>query len=267
MDEFKGKVAVVTGGASGIGRGVARALAKAGSDVLIADVDEVKAEKVAAELTGLGVRSQALRTDVTQTADVDRLADCATSDLGGVDILINNAGVYLGGPMADVTEDDWRWVFGVNVEGMFRVGQTFSRILRQQNRGGHVVNTASVGGFLSHDEGVAYSASKYAVVAYSEALRGNLEPLGIGVSTLCPGPIDTDLPQSDSRRPTGEAAGGQSEVLSQHIAGGMEPDAIGPIVVEGIRENAPYIFTHVDFAAPFQARFDAVMACFDKLKK
>ena len=184
MDSFEGKIAVVTGGASGIGRGIARALAGEGAHVVVADVDEPGARDAAEALRGRGVRSLAVRTDVRETASVDALADAVRKEFDGVDLLFNNAGVYLGGEMRDVTEDDWRFVLDVNLDGVFRVGQTFSRILREQGRGGHIVNTASVGGFVAHGAGLAYGVSKFGVVAYSEALRADLEPEGIGVSTL-----------------------------------------------------------------------------------
>ncbi len=265
MDSFKGKIAVVTGGASGIGRGIARALAAEGAHVVVADVDEQGARYTAEDLLGQGVRSLAIRTDVRETASVDALAAATQTEFAGVDLLINNAGVYLGGPMRDVTEDDWRFVLDVNLDGVFRVGQTFTRMLREQGRGGHIVNTASVGGFVSHGGGLAYGVSKFGVVAYSEALRGDLEPDGIGVSTLCPGPIDTNLPASDRLRGSSEKAGGFSEALSPFIREGMKPDDVGPIVLRGIRANLPYIFTDDGLRDLFARRFETILAGFDQI--
>ncbi len=265
MDSFEGKIAVVTGGASGIGRGIARALAGEGAHVVVADVDEPGARDTAEALRGRGVRSLAVRTDVRETASVDALADAVRKEFDGVDLLFNNAGVYLGGEMRDVTEDDWRFVLDVNLDGVFRVGQTFSRILREQGRGGHIVNTASVGGFVAHGAGLAYGVSKFGVVAYSEALRADLEPEGIGVSTLCPGPIDTNLPASDRLRRTSEQAGGFSEALSPFIRDGMKPDEVGPIVLRGIRANLPYIFTDDGMRDFFAQRFATILAGFDQI--
>jgi len=113
--------------------------------------------------------------------------------MGGVDLLFNNAGVYLGGPMRRATLDDWRFVLDVNLDGAFRVGQTFTRLMLEQGRGGYVVNTASVGGFLSHGAGVAYAVSKYGMVAYSEAMRADLEPDGIVGIVQPPSPVGTSL--------------------------------------------------------------------------
>ncbi len=265
MDSFEGKIAVVTGGASGIGRGIARALAAEGAQVVVADVDEQGARDTAEDLRGQGVRSIAVRTDVRETASVAALAAATQKEFDGVDLLINNAGVYLGGPMRDVTEDDWRVVLDVNLDGVFRVGQTFTRMLLEQGRGGHIVNTASVGGFVSHGGGLAYGVSKFGVVAYSEALRADLELDGIGVSTLCPGPIDTNLPASDRLRGTSEKAGGFSEALSPFIREGMKPDEVGPIVLRGIRANLPYIFTDDGLRDLFARRFETILAGFDQI--
>ncbi len=265
MEDFEGRIAVVTGGASGIGRGIAEALAAEGAHVVVADIDEARAGDTAEGLRGRGVRSFAVRTDVRDTASVDDLAAATLKEFDGVDLLVNNAGVYLGGEMRDVTEDDWRFVLGVNLDGVFRVGQTFSRILREQGRGGHVVNTASVGGFVAHGAGLAYGVSKFGVVAYSEAMRADLEPEGIGVSTLCPGPVATNLPASDRLRGAQEAAGGFSEALSPFIREGLSPEEVGPIVLRGIRANLPYIFTDDSLRELFAQRFQTILAGFDQI--
>ncbi len=265
MESFEDKVGVVTGGGSGIGRGICLALAEAGAHVVVADIDADNAAKVAEEVSGMGPRGLAVATDVTRADSVEALANAVVKEMGGVDVVCNNAGVYVGGEMADTTEDDWRFVLSVNLDGVFRVGQRFTKILREQSRGGHVVNTASIGGFLSYGGAVAYAASKFGVVAYSEALRAELEPHGIGVSTLCPGPIRTNLANSDRLRAPGEEAGGKSQALWEHIREGMEPEEIGPIVLDGIRDNAAYIFTH-DWSEAFADRFQAVLKDFERLR-
>jgi len=265
MQDFRNKVAVITGGGSGIGLGIARALAREGARLVIADLDAGAAKRAADELAGAGARAIAVPTDVRRTESVEALLETTTRELAGVDLLFNNAGVYLGGEMRRATEDDWRFVMDVNLDGVFRVGQVFARRLLEQGRGGYVVNTASVGGFLSFGAGVAYTASKYGVVAYSEAMRVDLEPAGIGVSTLCPGPIDTNLPASDRIRGATERAGGFSEALAPLTRGGMKPDDVGPIVLAGIRNRLPYIFTHDDLRDVFAQRFATVMDCFDRI--
>ena len=265
MDNFEGAVAVVTGGGSGIGRGICLALAEAGANVVVADIDDESAGKVAEEVRGVGVRGIAVATDVSKTESVAALASAALKEMGGVDVVCNNAGVYLGGDMRDTTEDDWRFVLSINLDGVFRVGQAFSKILREQGRGGHIVNTASVGGFLSYGAAVAYAASKFGVVAYSEALRADLEPHGIGVSTLCPGPIRTSLAGSDRLRKAGEQTGGKSQELWEFIREGMQPEDVGPIVLAGIRDNAAYIYTH-DFRDAFAERFQRVLKDFERIR-
>ena len=262
MDDFTGKVAVITGGASGIGRGIGRALAAEGAHVAVADINADGASQVAAELAGHGVDAIAVPLDVRDRSSVEQLATTVTDHFGHVDVVCNNAGVFLQGPMSDATEDDWRFVLSINLDGMFRVGQVFSALLRDAGRGGHIVNTASIGGFLTAPGLVAYTVSKFGVVAYSDALRVDLAPLGIGVSTLCPGPIRTDLPNSDRLRDASDVRGATSDPLCDLVTTGMDPDEVGPIVVAGIRRNAPYIFTH-DTRDQFRARFDAVLAEFD----
>jgi NAD(P)-dependent dehydrogenase (short-subunit alcohol dehydrogenase family) len=264
IDDFKGKVAVVTGGASGIGRGMARAFAGEGADVVVADVDQQAAEATATELSATGVRALAVPLDVRDRGSIDALAATVLREMGGVDLVANNAGVFLRGPMAEETDDDWRFVQSINLDGMYHVGQVFAEILREGHRGGHIVNTASIGGFLSSRECVAYAVSKFGVVAYTEALRADLAPLDIGVSALCPGPIDTNLPSSDKLRPDSDRRGAVSSGLEELVVGGMQPDEVGPIVVAGVRRNAPYIFTH-DYRQVFRQRFDAVLAEFDNV--
>ncbi len=265
MDDFKGKGAVITGGASGIGKGIAEALAAEGAHLVIADLDASAANELAGRLAKTGVKAISVVTDVRDPAAVEALAETARAELPRIDLLFNNAGVYLGGEMRGVTEDDWRFVLDVNLDGAFRVGQTFAKIFREQGPGGHIVNTASVGGFVPHAGGLAYGVSKFGVVAYSEAMRADLEPEGIGVSTLCPGPIDTNLPASDRFRSGSGSAGGFSEALSPFIRDGMKPDEVAPIVLRGIRANLPYIFTDETMRDFFAQRFEAIMKGFDQI--
>jgi NAD(P)-dependent dehydrogenase (short-subunit alcohol dehydrogenase family) len=265
MKDFKDKIAVVTGGASGIGQGISRALAAEGAHIVVGDIQADNAEKAAEDLRARGVRSVSVATDVRDPASVEALFEAAQSEFGGVDLVFNNAGVYLGGEMRDCTFDDWKFVLDVNVDGVFHVGQRAAEVLRSQGRGGYVVNTASIGGFMSHGGGLAYAVSKYGVVAYSEAMRVDLEPDGIGVSTLCPGPIATNLPASDRLRGTSEKSGGLSEALSPFIQDGMKPDDIGPVVLSGIRRELPYIFTHDDIREALKQRFDTVLECIDRV--
>jgi NAD(P)-dependent dehydrogenase (short-subunit alcohol dehydrogenase family) len=265
MRELRDKVAVVTGGASGIGSGICRALAAEGSRVVVADLDGRAADALAQELRGQGARALGLPVDVSDLGSLRKLADTVVSELGGVDVICNNAGVFIGGALADLTADDWRWVMSVNVDGVFYGCKVFVPLLIARG-GGHVVNTASVGGFLSSPVAAAYSASKFAVVAFSEALRGDVARHGIGVSILCPGPVRTRLAQSDRHRPGVLAdAGNHSEVLWDMIKDGIEPEEAGRIAVRGIRADAPYIFTHPDWKGAFEERFNRVLASFSQV--
>ncbi len=264
MEEFEGKVAVVTGGASGIGSGMCRRFAGAGMGVVVADLDEDGAEGLSGELRSGGARSIAVQTDVADLASVERLAAVALEEMGSVDLVCNNAGVFIGGSIREITRDDWRWVMSVNLDGVFHGCKVFVPILLQGGRGGHIVNTSSVGGFLTAPMAAVYSATKFAVVAYSEALRTDLEPDGIGVSILCPGPIRTKLAECDKHRPSDlPSAGNHSGVLWDMIRDGLDPIEVGEIVLRGVRANAPYIFTHPEWRDALEERFERVLAGFD----
>jgi NAD(P)-dependent dehydrogenase (short-subunit alcohol dehydrogenase family) len=261
LEQLSGRTAVVTGGGSGIGRGMCRAFAVEGMKVVVADVDEASAKQVAEELRGSGADAIAVGCDVTQRSAVESLADQTRDAFSRIDVVCNNAGVLVGGRFLDLTPGNWEWVLSVNVMGVVHGSTVFGSILAEQGAG-HIVNTASIGGFLSGGDLAPYTASKFAVVALSDSLRNELAPIGVGVSTLCPGPIDTSLPSVDRLRPdSAGAAGGSSQAVAPMIAGGMNPDDVGPIVVRGIREGRHYIFTHPEMLAEgLQARHDAVMA-------
>jgi len=265
MRELGGKVAVVTGGASGIGSGICRALARQGSHVVVADLDGRAAETLAGELRRGGVRALGLPVDVSDLGSMQKLADAVMDELGGVDVLCNNAGVFLGGAIDELTADDWRWVMSVNVDGVFFGCKVFVPLLKQRG-GGHIVNTASIGGFLSSPEAAAYSTSKFAVVAFSEALRGDVIKHGIEVSILCPGPVRTRLAECDVHRPGQLADAGQhSQILWDMIKDGIEPGQAGELVVRGIQGDVPYIFTHPEWKNAVEDRFARVLASFGKV--
>jgi NAD(P)-dependent dehydrogenase (short-subunit alcohol dehydrogenase family) len=265
MQELRGKVAVVTGGASGIGSGICRALAAEGSQVVVADVDARAADALAAELRGQGARALGLPVDVSDLGSVQKLADAVVNELGGVDVVCNNAGVYIGGALRELTADDWRWVMSVNLDGVFYGCKVFVPLLSARG-GGHIVNTASIGGFLSSPEAAAYTTSKFAVVGFSEAVRADVARHGIGVSILCPGPVRTRLAECDRIRPDQlPDAGNRSGVLWDMIKEGIEPEEAGRIVVRGIQGDVPYIFTHPEWKSAVEERFGRVLASFGKL--
>lgn len=263
--EIAGKVAVVTGGASGIGRGIGRALAARGADVVVADVDVARAGEVAAELERAGVRSIAVRCDVTERASVEALAERAWSAFGRVDVLCNNAGVGTLGTVAETPVRDAEWIFAVNVWGVLHGCQVFVPRFLAAGRPAHVLNTGS-----EHSVGIPfpgmgiYTASKHAVLALSDVLRRELEPNGIGVSILCPGVVRTDIWNAGRSRP--DRFGGRQESppeFASMLDSGMDPDEVGRIAVAGIEAAEFFIMSHREVRAVAEGRCRDVMAAFD----
>ena len=269
MKDLTGRTAVVTGGGSGIGRGIALGFAAEGMNVAVLDLNGEAAEAVADEI---GAAAGAFAVDVTDRAALDAAAKDVVGRFGGANVLCANAGVMLPiGPLSEKSEADWEYVFSVNVHGVMKTVTAFLPHLRASGDA-HIVNTASLGGIVSVPEfpiGV-YIASKYACVGYSECLRGELAAEGIGVSVLCPGVVESELYRtSAAQRP--DRFGGPESVSPPGItaaAAGSPPtalpaEAVGPIVARGIRENRLHIFTHPAAKALADARFAAIAADFD----
>jgi NAD(P)-dependent dehydrogenase (short-subunit alcohol dehydrogenase family) len=264
MQDLKGKVAVVTGGASGIGLGIAQALARAGMRVVVADIEAAAADKAASDLRDAGAEAIAVPTDVADPDSVEALADSAIRELGGVHVVCNNAGVIVGGPLEKSTAHDWEWLLGVNVMGVVNGCRTFAPRLREQGQGGHIVNTASVGGLLPAPGLGVYCTSKFAVVGFTASLRLELAPDGIGVSTLCPGGVRTNLLAAERNRPQHMTdVGGDAEVIREMLESGMPPAQVGACVLRGIQEDTPYIFTHPEFRPIIENRFQEILAGFE----
>jgi NAD(P)-dependent dehydrogenase (short-subunit alcohol dehydrogenase family) len=240
---FEGKVAVITGGASGIGRATALALARLGSDVAIADVNDRRLAEAEAELAALGRRVLAIHCDVARDDDVERLAGTVLAELRRVDLLMNNAGVVLRGAVEQIPLYDWRWSLDINLLGVVRGVRAFLGHMIERGSG-HIVNTASAAGLLAlTGEGAPYIASKFAVVGLSEALALYARPLGIGVSVLCPGSVDTNL--SETARTIGmtpERAAAET-AMAETIQGSglMSPEQIAELVVDAVRRNRFFI--------------------------
>ncbi len=265
MEQLAGKVALVTGAGSGIGAGMARAFAAEGMRLALADIEVEPVRALAAELGASGTEAIAVQVDVASAEAVGALAEQVLDTLGSVHIVCNNAGVCQGGPIWEMTPNDWRWLLGVNLGGVINGCRTFVPRLIAQGEPAHIVNTASVGGFLSGGTLGMYSTTKYAVVGYSEALAQELEPHGIGVSILCPGAVSTDLGGSARRRPAHlGTAPAQMEFVLEMMAAGIDPREVGRHVIRGVRENALYIFTHPEFKALIGERFDRVRAAIDR---
>jgi NAD(P)-dependent dehydrogenase (short-subunit alcohol dehydrogenase family) len=267
-----GRVAVVTGAASGIGRALALELAAAGSDVVLADVDEAALDDALVAVRASGVDAERIVVDVADARAVDGLAAATVERFGRVDVLCNNAGVSTFNLMKDQTLDDWRWVFDVNLWGVVNGLQSFMPILRRQGTPAHVVNTASIAGLMS---GIAfigpYAATKVAVVSISETLRAELaiEGLPIGVSVLCPSSVDTKVLDTERVRPPALGAEHRTEMaesvralIRDSFTGptGMEPGAVARRVLESIRAKQFWIVTHPGERAGVEARFAEILA-------
>src|SRR5262244_1973281 len=201
MDSLKDKVAVVTGGASGIGQALCRAFAQAGARVVVADLDDAGMRNTVRAVQDTGRDAIAVRTDVTRLADVHALADRAFSQWGAVHVLCNNAGVTVHGGLESATHHDWQWVMGVNLWGVIHGIEAFVPRMIAQRQPGHVVNTASMAGLIASQGLGIYNTTKYAVVGLSETLQKDLRPYNIGVSVLCPMGVATAIGKSERNRP------------------------------------------------------------------
>ena len=265
MDELRGKTAVVTGGGSGIGRGIALALAAEGVNVVIADVREASANAVAQETRQIGSRALAVRTDVRHGHDVDELAHTAFGEFGRVELLVQVAGVLHAEALEDTSEDDWRWVFEVNAFGIANGCRSFVPRMISQGHECHIVNTSSLAGLvpLRLPHFGLYTASKYAATGFTEILRAELAPHRIGVSLLVPGAgpkrlggdvrakpaagVRRTITQASSRWRTGHATAASLEPGADDENTVWEAADAGALVVEGIRQNWAYIVTNPRF--------------------
>jgi NAD(P)-dependent dehydrogenase (short-subunit alcohol dehydrogenase family) len=276
MRDFVGKTAFVTGGAGGIGLAMARAFAKAGMKVMLADIE---AKALQAALDGLRQISPEVRgtvCDVADAASVDRAAQATFDAFGRVHVVCNNAGVAAGGGIDHISLDNWRWVIDVNLMGVLHGVRSFLPHIRAHGEGGHIVNTASMAGMESGLGFSPYGASKFAVVSMSEGLAAQLAPHGIGVSVLCPSFVRTRIGESGRNRPgrygepqpldpASPAAAMVAEIARQ-IEAGLDPDSVAARVLNAIRENELYIFTHSGMRAQVEARFAAILAAMDRVE-
>jgi NAD(P)-dependent dehydrogenase (short-subunit alcohol dehydrogenase family) len=253
MRELRGKVAVVTGGASGIGRALVDRFATEGMQVVVADVEDAALATTERDLRERKVDVLTVKTDVSSAEQVQALADATVARFGKVHVVCNNAGVSVGGPLWEHTLADWQWVLGVNLWGVIHGIRTFVPIMLKQGEPAHVVSTASLAGLSSNPFLGIYNVTKHAVVTLSETLVQELRTIGapIGVSVLCPGFVQTGIADSGRNRPAALSDGADrirppefEQLIRQAIAAGIPPAQVADLVVAAIREDRFYILPH-----------------------
>jgi NAD(P)-dependent dehydrogenase (short-subunit alcohol dehydrogenase family) len=253
MKVLKGKVAAITGAASGLGRSIALAFAAEGMDVALADVDLQNVSSVENVVRRKGVRTFAMQVDVSKAAEVEAFAERTVKELKAIHVVCNNAGVSPLGAVWESTVADWQWILGVNLWGVIHGVRAFTPRLIARNEG-HIVNTASVAGLISPPGSGAYNVTKHAVVTLSESLYHDLRERGsgVGVSVLCPAYVPTRITESERNRPSDLPASERSAatlareaMLRKAVASGkVSADQVAQAVVAAVREDRFYILTH-----------------------
>jgi NAD(P)-dependent dehydrogenase (short-subunit alcohol dehydrogenase family) len=268
MQELRGKCAVVTGAASGIGRAMADAFAAEGMRVVLADIESGALEQAAAAVRARGSAALAVPTDVSQAEQVQALADRAAAEFGRVDVVCNNAGVALSGPTWEHTLADWQWLLGVNLWGVVHGVRAFVPLMLKQGGEGHIVNTGSVAGLTSNPFMSIYNVSKHAVVTLSETLQKELTLLGtpVKVSVLCPGFVNTRILEAERNRPAAlknavatERHPTFEEMASAALAAGLPPAAVAGRVVDAVKTGRFYILTHPEFGPRVRERMEDIL--------
>jgi NAD(P)-dependent dehydrogenase (short-subunit alcohol dehydrogenase family) len=276
MREFAGKTAFVTGGAGGIGLALGRAFAQSGMKVMLADIEADALHAAVKSLQEISPDIRGTICDVADAASVERAAQASFDAFGKVHVVCNNAGVAAGGGIDHISLDNWRWVIDVNLMGVLHGIKSFLPHIRAHGEGGHIVNTASMAGMQTGLGFSPYGATKFAVVSMSEGLATQLKPHGIGVSVLCPSFVRTRIGESGRNRPerhgqslpldpASPAAAVVAEIARQ-IEVGLDPASVAARVLEAIRQDELYIFTHPGMRAEVEPRFAAILAAMDKVQ-
>ncbi|QIB65518.1 SDR family NAD(P)-dependent oxidoreductase [Kineobactrum salinum] len=270
MQDLSGRTAFITGGAQGIGLGIARRLAREGINLAIVDIDAAALEAAQSELENL-TRVATHVLDVRNREAYALIADEVEENLGPVSLLFNNAGVAAAASVTKMTYDMWDWTLGVNLHGVVNGIQTFVPRMIRRGEAGHVVNTSSGAGLTATGAGFLYCTSKYAVVGMSEALRNELEAAGtgIGVSVLCPGPVATNIishtimtrPGATPREEMSQEALNRIKEKDNLLRQGVSIDEVGAMVLAGINKNSPYIFTDRFVESAVIERTERIIDC------
>ena len=270
MKTLKGKIAVVTGGASGLGRAMALHFAREGMHVAVADIEQKSLDAVVRELRALGVNAIGTRTDVSKGEQVDALAKLVVAELGGVHVVCNNAGVSPLGLAWETSLADWQWMLGVNLWGVIHGVRAFTPLLLAQDEG-HIVNTASVAGLINPPNSAMYNVTKHAVVALTETLYHDLgeRKSKVSCSVLCPAYVPTGIADSERNRPpelanpavqksAGQVA--KEEMLRKAVRSGrLTADDIGAAVLAAVKEDRFYILTHPKIKGAIRARMEDIL--------
>jgi NAD(P)-dependent dehydrogenase (short-subunit alcohol dehydrogenase family) len=270
VKQFQGKVAVITGGASGIGRAIAERCARSGMHVVLADIDEVALREAEAALRGQEATVLAVKTDVSKRSDLEDLAHRAFDTFGQVHLLFNNAGVAAGGAAWEATWNDWEWVIGVNLWGVLHGVKVFTPLMHAQNTECHIINTSSSAGLIVGNLSAPYSVTKHAVVALSESMYLSLQQRNsmVKVSVLCPAMVRTNIAEVERYRPA-EMRNEPVELSPERRAGlaafkatmeaSMAPAQVADIVFDAIEREQFYILTHPEWTEVIQLRTDRLL--------
>ncbi|MBV1879855.1 MAG: SDR family NAD(P)-dependent oxidoreductase [Pseudomonadales bacterium] len=268
MQEVEGKVAFITGAASGMGLGMARAFSRAGMSVMLADIDAEKLAAVEAELKAAGAEVASIRCDVTEEQSVFAAAEETIKVFGKVNVLCNNAGVSVGGLTEELSQKDWDWVQAVNQQGVIYGLRAFLPKIKATGEAGHVMSTSSMAGLINAGPGWGpYNATKFAVVGIMEVLYSELKDFPIGVSVLCPGGVNTNIFDAAKHRPEKYGELDDRPIALNDIGDtlkfGLDPDVVGELVLAGIRQDQFYIFTDPRARIWVEKRFDRIMQGFN----
>ena len=265
MQDFAGKVAFITGGGSGAGLGQAKVFAAAGCKVAIADIRQDHLDAAVAQLKSRGAAVHGIKLDITDRAAFARAADETERALGPVQLLFNTAGVSIFGPLEKATYDDYDWMMGVNFGGVVNGMQTFVPRMIAHGKGGHIVNTASLGAFFAASVAGIYSASKFAVHGISMAMRDALAKYNIGVSCLCPANINSNIAESIKTRPAHLSKSGfavdeaEIDALRTIYSQGMDPEELARHVLEAVKKNQFYIIPYPEARKGLETGFKQVL--------
>ncbi|MFW9942900.1 MAG: SDR family NAD(P)-dependent oxidoreductase [Candidatus Thorarchaeota archaeon] len=267
IKDFNGKVAVITGGASGIGLGLAKAFAKRGMKLVLADINKEALDTVSKEFSDNNVEVMTVITDVSDPIQVAHLADASYERYGHVDILCNNAGIGVGGPIRFLTKEDWNWTLGVNLFGVIYGIQSFINRMLNSREPCHIINTSSLAGLIPADTG-PYSASKSAIIAMSERLALECFNTNVSISVLCPAQVSSNIIENSEILSKTKSGLWQPEVTNVFIPEfenakklinlGLDPEDVAEMVIKAIENDIFYIVTHPEYLPVIKSRFENI---------